>query len=55
MQVLVVENAVAKNAFVSTGNLFISCDTPATLQMKISAAAELGLGGLMVRGQLACP
>lgn len=45
----VVASTSAKHAYVVSGRTFITCDTPATLQMKIDAAAALGLGGLMVR------
>jgi hypothetical protein len=41
-------STAAKHAYVVSGRTFITCDTPATLQMKIDAATALGLGGLMV-------
>lgn len=44
----VVVSTAAKHAYVVYGRTFITCDTPATLKMKIDAAAALGLGGLMV-------
>lgn len=46
-------STAAKHAYVVYGRTFITCDTPATLKMKIDAAAALGLGGLMVRGRQA--
>lgn len=49
----VVVSTAAKHAYVVYGRTFITCDTPATLKMKIDAAAALGLGGLMVRGRQA--
>lgn len=47
-------STAAKHAYVVYGRTFITCDTPATLKMKIDAAAALGLGGLMVRGRQTC-
>ena len=45
----VVNDPVAKAAYLSLGTQWVAFDTPQTLWMKIQAAKQMGLGGLMVR------
>lgn len=45
----VVVSQEAKAAYLVEGNQWVSFDLPQTLYMKLLAARELGLGGLMVR------